>query len=131
VSAARDDDHHDDCARTAEEGVSAGAAQAGLAASLGCGAEAAAAVLSSQRLGVPSQVVDIGWHEHGRDRRVGTADAWGEARWPAWFWWGAVVGESDVFVLVAGCGAVGGPEFLYQFVSDPAVFVADLSGGGD
>ncbi len=39
--------------------------------------------------------------------------------------------ESDVFVFVAGRGAVGGPELLYQLVPDPAVLAADLSGGGD
>jgi hypothetical protein len=31
----------------------------------------------------------------------------------AWFGWGAVCVESDVFVGVAGCGAVGCPEFFY------------------
>jgi len=37
-----------------------------------------------------------------------------EAVWVAWCWWGAVGVESDVFVGVAGAGAVGGPEFLYR-----------------
>ena len=54
-----------------------------------------------------------------------------EAVLVAWCWWGAVGFESDVFVVVAGSGAVGGPEFLYRFVPDPAVSVADLSGGWD
>jgi hypothetical protein len=33
--------------------------------------------------------------------------------WVAWVGWGAVGFESDVFVGVAGCGAVGGSEFFY------------------
>ncbi len=36
-----------------------------------------------------------------------------EVVWVAWCWWGAVCVESDVFVVVAGAGAVGGPEFFY------------------
>lgn len=31
----------------------------------------------------------------------------------AWYRWGAVFVESDVFVGVAGCGAVGCSEFFY------------------
>jgi hypothetical protein len=49
----------------------------------------------------------------------------------AWVGWGAVVVESDVFVEFAGAGAVGRSEFLYRQLPDSAVFVADLSGGGD
>src|SRR5207253_2570751 len=39
--------------------------------------------------------------------------------------------EPDVLVLAARRGADRGAELLHRFVPDPAVPVADLSGGGD